>query len=295
MLFLAFNPLQPIITGLTWVLDYIHHFIPSLGWSLIVFAGLVRLAFWPLASMQFKSMAEMQKVQPLLKALQAKHKGNPQMLQQEQMALYKEHGVNPFASCLPLLLQMPILFSLYWAIIARSDQFKSEHFLWIGSAFGEHLPKVAGASVIAANLFAPDYIFLALYVVSMYFSVRFGSPPSTDPQAAQTQKIMSFMSPVFIAWFGHNWSSALIVYWFAANLFTMAQQVYFFRKFGLYGGKNAAVVATPPDSGSMKTVRAKTPASKSNLAEGDGTSLPGGKTASKNASNGSRSKRRAKR
>jgi len=295
VLFLAFNPLQPIITALTWVLDYIHHFIPSLGWSLIVFAGLVRLAFWPLASMQFKSMAEMQKVQPLLKALQAKYKGEPQKLQQEQMALYKEHGVNPFASCLPLLLQMPILFSLYWAIIARSDQFKSEHFLWIGSAVGEHLPKVGGAAIIAANLFAPDYIFLALYVISMYFSVRFGSPPSTDPQAAQTQKIMSFMSPVFIAWFGHNWSSALIVYWFAANLFTMAQQVYFFRKFGLYGAKTATAIGTVPDGGAMKTVKGKTTPVKSALADGDGTSPSGGQNASKTASNGSRSKRRAKR
>lgn len=291
MLFLAFNPLQPIITGLTWVLDYIHHFIPSLGWSLIVFAGLVRLAFTPLAAMQFKSMAEMQKVQPLLKALQVKHKGEPQKLQQEQMALYKEHGVNPFASCLPLLLQMPILFSLYWAIIARSDQFKSEHFLWIGSALSAQYPKI-----LAANLFAPDYIFLGLYVVSMYFSVRFGSPPSTDPQAAQTQKIMSFMSPVFIAWFGHNWSSALIVYWFSANLFTMAQQVYFFRKFGLYGAKNAALA---PVGGALKTVKANGSTVKNVTppAEGDGKSLASGKNGSqsKNASNGSRSKRRAKR
>jgi len=289
VLFLALNPLQPIISALSWVLDQIHHVIPSLGWSLIVFAGLVRLAFWPLASMQFKSMAEMQKVQPLLKALQAKYKGEPQKLQQEQMALYKEHGVNPFASCLPLLLQMPILFSLYWAIIARSDQFKSEHFLWIGSSLSAQFPKI-----FAANLFAPDYVFLGLYVISMYFSVRFGSPPSTDPQAAQTQKIMSFMSPVFIAWFGHNWSSALIVYWFAANLFTMAQQVYFFRKFGLYGAKNAAAIATSPGGGAMKTVKGKTIPAKS-VADGDGTSLLGGKTASKNASNGSRSKRRAKR
>ena len=291
MLFLAFNPLQPIITALTAGLDFIHHYIPSLGWSLIVFAGLVRLAFWPLASMQFKSMAEMQKVQPLLKALQAKYKGEPQKLQQEQMALYKEHGVNPFASCLPLLLQMPILFSLYWAIIARSDQFKSEHFLWIGSALSDRFPKI-----LAANLFAPDYIFLGLYVISMYFSVRFGSPPSTDPQAAQTQKIMSFMSPVFIAWFGHNWSSALIIYWFSANLFTMAQQVYFFRKFGLYGAKNAAVAI--PAGGAMKTVKGRTTLKNAALvADGDGTPAPDGKNGSqsKSASNGSRSKRRAKR
>ena len=73
--------------------------------------------------MQYKSMAEMQQIQPMVKALQAKLKSDPQKMNQEVMALYKEHNVNPFASCLPLLVQLPILFSLYWAIIAEKPVF----------------------------------------------------------------------------------------------------------------------------------------------------------------------------
>jgi YidC/Oxa1 family membrane protein insertase len=242
---LPFNPLQPVVALLTQVLHGIHNVIPSYGWSLIALAFLVRLAFWPLASAQFKSTAEMQRVAPLLKKLQARHKGDPQALQAETMALYKEHGVNPFAGCLPLLLQMPILFSIYWVITAPAQQqlFKGEHWAWIGSGLAEHFPKI-----FATDLTRPDYLLLGLYIISMYLSVRFGSPPSSDPQQAQTQKIMAIMSPAMIAWFGRGWPSAMLLYWFFVNLFTMAQTFYFFRKFkiGWFADKNAPPLELKP-------------------------------------------------
>ncbi len=120
MEFLAFaNPLEPVIHALTTIIVFIDGYVHNLGWSLILLALLIRLAFWPLVTMQYKSMAEMQQIQPMVKALQAKLKSDPQKMNQEVMALYKEHNVNPFASCLPLLVQLPILFSLYWAIIAE--------------------------------------------------------------------------------------------------------------------------------------------------------------------------------
>ncbi|HXP91892.1 MAG TPA: YidC/Oxa1 family membrane protein insertase [Candidatus Binatia bacterium] len=226
-MFLAFsNPLQPIVDALIQVIIALNGVIHNLGWSLIVLAALIRIAFLPLTFVQFKSMAEMQKIAPLLKGIQAKHKGDPQKINAETMALYKEHNVNPFASCLPLLLQMPILFSLYYAIIAEQKTFTNEKWLWIGGAFSHQFP-----NILATSLAAPDYVLLVLYVVSMYFSVRFGSPPSSDPQQAQTQKIMAFTSPLFIAWFGRSWPSALILYWLAINAFTMAQQYFMLRRF----------------------------------------------------------------
>ncbi len=238
-LLLAFNPLQPIINALVTVLLAIHHVIPSLGWSLIALALLVRLAFWPLAHMQFRSVAEMQRVQPLVKALQAKYKGDPPKLNAEMMALYKEHGVNPFAGCLPFALQLPILFSLYGAIISQQATFRGEHWGWIGSSLAAKFPHV-----LAASLADPDYLLLGLYIVSMYFSVRYGSPPATDPAQAQQQKIMAFMSPVFIAFIGRSWPSALILYWLSINIFTTAQQIYMFRRLGLTAGGKA--IAQPP-------------------------------------------------
>ncbi len=249
MEFLAFaNPLEPVIHALTTIIVFIDGYVHNLGWSLILLALLIRLAFWPLVTMQYKSMAEMQQIQPMVKALQAKLKSDPQKMNQEVMALYKEHNVNPFASCLPLLVQLPILFSLYWAIIAEKETFTKESWGWIGSPLSLNSPQIFGIHVLAPSLAQPDLILLALYIISMYFSVKFGSPPSPDPAQAQQQKIMAFMSPVFIAWFGRTWPSALILYWFSINIFTMAQQVFLMRRFrAKLAAKAAAAENAPKD------------------------------------------------
>ncbi len=250
---------DPLVNALGAVLTAIHTVIPSYGWSLIILALVVRLALWPLTAMQFRSMAEMQKVAPLIKQLQAKYKGDPQRLQQEQMALYKEHNVNPLAGCVPMLIQFPILIGLYWAIQGRIETFVNEHWLWIGSALSHKYPQM-----LATSLAVPDVVLLVLYVVSMYFTVRFGSPPSQDPQQAQTQKIMAFISPAMIAYFGfrYRWASALYIYWLATNVFTVAQQLYLFRRYGI--GHNAAPAeaasngvknVTPPDAQSRKALK----------------------------------------
>jgi YidC/Oxa1 family membrane protein insertase len=238
---LAFNPFEPITEAMLGLLNAIHSVIPSYGLTMILLALVVRVALWPLANQQFKSMAEMQKVQPLVKALQAKLKGNPQELQAQTMALYKEHGVNPLAGCFPMLIQLPILLGLFWAINSQLDKFSHEGFLWIGTPLSAHFP-----DIFATSLATLDLPLFVLYVISMYISVRYGSPPSTDPQQAQTQKIMAIVSPVMIAYFGwkYRWASALLIYWLALNVFTMSQQMWMYRKYGLLGGK-AAAPATP--------------------------------------------------
>jgi YidC/Oxa1 family membrane protein insertase len=242
--FLAANVFfDPIVHALGQVLTYIHMVIPSYGWALIALAFVVRVFLWPLSDMQFRSMAEMQKVQPLVKQLQAKFKNDAQGLNAATMALYKEHKVNPLAGCLPMLIQFPILIGLYWAIQGQISSFTHEHWLWIGSALSDRFPQV-----FATSLAVPDIFLLCLYVVSMYFTVRYGSPPSTDPQQAQTQKIMAFVSPAMIAFFGfkYRWASALYIYWLATNIFTVAQQYLMYRRHGLVGGGAAALAAAAP-------------------------------------------------
>ena len=276
---LAFNPIEPITQAMLGLLNAVHSVIPNYGLTMIVLAFIVRVALFPLAQQQFKSMAEMQKVQPLLKALQAKHKGNPQELQAQTMALYKEHGVNPLAGCFPMLIQLPILLGLFYAINSQIAEFQKQGFLWIGSGLAHQFP-----NVFATSLATLDMPLFALYVVSMYISVRYGSPPSSDPQQAQTQKIMSVMSPVMIAWFGwkYRWASALLIYWFSLNVFTMAQQGWMYRRYGLWGARTQPAEAA---------------------ADGAPEALPGGKNgaarkttpASKNGSSSGRSQRRSKR
>jgi len=215
--------LKPIVDVMTVILQQINGVTHSYAASLLIFALLITLVLWPLRRQQYKSMAEMQALAPHLKRLQQRYKSDPQKLQQEQMALYKEHGVNPMAGCLPLLIQMPILFSLYRAILSNEHAFGSAHFLWVGSPLSKDFPKI-----LATSLAAPDMVLLAMYVISMYFTVRFSSPV-TDPQQAQQQKIMALISPLMIAFIGRGWPSALILYWLAYNVFSTGQQIYLMR------------------------------------------------------------------
>ena len=171
----AFNVFQPITDAMLGVLNAIHSAVPSYALDMILLALVVRLALFPLAQQQFKSMAEMQKLQPLLKSLQAEHKGKPQELQAATMALYREHGVNPLAGCFPLLIQLPILLGLFYAINSQITNFKTAHFLWIGSPLSDHYPQI-----FATSLATLDMPLFVLYVVSMYISVRYGSPPSSE-------------------------------------------------------------------------------------------------------------------
>ena len=233
---------DPLVHALGGVLTAMHSVIPSYGWTLILLALLVRVVMWPLSDIQFRSMAEMQKIQPLVKQLQAKFKSDPQALNAATMALYKEHKVNPLAGCVPMLIQFPILIGLYWAINGEitkpNSAFATEHWLWIGSWVSDKW-----GSIFASSLAVPDVFLLVLYVISMYFTVRYGSPPSTDPQQAQTQKIMAIVSPAMIAFFGfkYRWASALYIYWLATNIFTVAQQYLMFRRYGLIGNKGPAL------------------------------------------------------
>ncbi|HEY5348890.1 MAG TPA: YidC/Oxa1 family membrane protein insertase [Candidatus Lustribacter sp.] len=246
----AFNFFEPVTNAMLGVLNAIHSVVPSYGLDMILLALVVRAALFPLAQQQFKSMAEMQKVQPLLKKLQADLKGKPQELQAATMALYKEHGVNPLAGCFPMVIQLPILLGLFYAINSQIDKFQHENFLWIGSPLSVHFPQI-----FATSLATLDMPLFLLYIASMYISVRYGSPPSSDPHQAQTQKLMAIVSPLMIAFFGfkYHWASALLIYWLVLNLLTMGQQFYMYRRYGLIGGKKTVaaepVVATPVGNG----------------------------------------------
>ena len=110
---IAFAPWQMLLDGIGWVLAAIYDAVPNYGLSIIILTLVIRLLLLPLGIKQIKSMQHMQAIQPKLKELQKKYKGNKQKIQEEQMRLYKEAGVNPLGGCLPLLLQFPILIAMY--------------------------------------------------------------------------------------------------------------------------------------------------------------------------------------
>ncbi|MBV9269751.1 MAG: YidC/Oxa1 family membrane protein insertase [Candidatus Eremiobacteraeota bacterium] len=113
--------------------------------------------------------------------------------------------------------------------------YRQQGWAWIGSSLSQHLPALPWLNFppLAANLAAPDVILLVLYMISMYFFSRYGTVPSTDPQQAQTQKMMALISPFMLGFLGtkYHWPSAMVLYWFAFNVFTMAQQFYLLRKY----------------------------------------------------------------
>ncbi|MBC5829140.1 MAG: membrane protein insertase YidC [Candidatus Eremiobacteraeota bacterium] len=226
------NPIEPIVQLLSSIIDVMAAHL-GYGWALVAFAALVRIVFWGLNTKQFKSTIEMQAIAPKLKAVQQQYKGDPQKVQQETMALYKEHKINPMASCLPLLVQMPILFSVFYAVKNNLSAYQNQHWLWINPAASAVSPHLRGSPIFGLSLAHTDVLLLVLYVASMYFSVRYSSMPATDPAQAQTQKMMAIISPAMIAYLGfqYQWPSALILYWLSFNVFTMAQQLYLLRKY----------------------------------------------------------------
>ena len=110
---IAFAPWQALLEGLGWVVGQIYELIPSYGVTIIVLTILIRVVLLPLGIRQVRSMQHMQIIQPKVKQIQQKFKGNKQRQQEEIMKLYKEYGVNPFSGCWPVLLQFPILIAMY--------------------------------------------------------------------------------------------------------------------------------------------------------------------------------------
>jgi len=113
---LAFAPWQQLLNGLGWCLAQIYSAVPNYALAIIILTVIIRLLLLPFGFKQIKSMQHMQALQPELKQLQKKYKNNKQKLQEEQMQLYREAGVNPLGGCLPLLLTLPFLFAMYAVI-----------------------------------------------------------------------------------------------------------------------------------------------------------------------------------
>lgn len=227
-LVLATSWLDPIVNAIALVVNWINIPVHNLGWSLIIFAFLFRLAFWPLNTAQFKSMIAMNKVGPKLKILKEKYKDDAQRMQKEQMELFKREGANPLAGCWPILVQYPIIIGVLYAVLNNRKLYESQHWGWIGSALSQHYP-----AILATSLAKPDVVLLVVYAASLYVSMRYTTMPPTDPAQAQQMKIMQIISPLMLGFFGfkYQWPSAMVLYWLAVNVFTMAQQLFLLRQF----------------------------------------------------------------
>lgn len=195
-----------------WVLNAFNDFIPNYGVAIILLTILVRLLFWPLTHKSTVGMKKMQEIQPLLKELQAKYKDNPQRMQQETFALYREHKVNPMSSCLPMLVQIPVFIALF-NVLRSAVELRYAPFLWIGDLSEPEA------------LFASWFPFGGLNILPILMALTMGLQSALTPSAGdpKQQKMMAIMMPVMMLVMFYNFPSALSLYWTLSQAVSIAQ------------------------------------------------------------------------
>ena len=197
---------------LVWVLNLFNDWIPNYGVAIILLTILVRLVFWPLTHKSTVGMKKLQEIQPLMKEIQAKFKDNPQRMQQETWALYREHKVNPMSSCLPMLIQIPVFIALF-NVLRSAVELRYAPFLWI-SDLSE--PEA---------LFSSWFPFGGLNLLPILMAVSTGLQSAFTPSTGDKnqQRMMMVFMPLMMLVMFYSFPSALSLYWFLSNLFSIVQ------------------------------------------------------------------------
>ena len=216
---LAWGPLNYLARFLQWLLNMFYSLCGSYGISIILLTLLVRTVFYPITARGNESMKKMQKVQPKFKELREKYKDNPQLLNQKMSELYRQEGVNPFAGCLPILLQIPIFFALY-AMLDNVIALRHVSFLWCKNLAAADtvcsIPLYFDLPLIGNHIPVNPLVLTmtALMVVQQRMT-----PMAMDP----AQKKMMALMPVFMLIFLYDLPSGLTLYWTVSNIFSIAQ------------------------------------------------------------------------
>ncbi len=199
-----------------YMLLHLHGMVGNYGVAIILMTIFIRLLLWPLTAKAAQSSKKMQKLQGPLQELREKYKDNQEKLNREMMKLWKEHGVNPFAGCFPIVIQLPIFISFFYMLRSASE-LRFEGFLWVRDL---SLPDTI--ATIGGFPFNPLPLVMT---VSMYYQMRM-TPMNVDP--AQ-QKIFRMMPFIFL-FICYQFSSGLVLYWTMSNFFSILQQYLTNRK-----------------------------------------------------------------
>ncbi|NPA90469.1 MAG: YidC/Oxa1 family membrane protein insertase [Chloroflexi bacterium] len=225
----------------------------SYGFAIIAVTLFLRLLMLPLTLKSMSSMRRMQELQPQLDALKKKYKNDQQKLLQAQQALYREAGVNPLGGCLPMLIQMPILFGFYYAVreLAQSGKLVNQPFFWIpdlafpdvsqGLSWLWPLPPSVGWETAIRYLILPILLVITQILTQKLSTSQ--SSTSDNPQAKAMNQMMWLMSFMFF-YITLTVPSALTLYWVTSNILGLLQQLYVNRFMSLEKGKGTAVQAT---------------------------------------------------
>ena len=207
---IVFSPLTPLEDILRHALNWLHATIGlPWAWSIVVLTVLVRIALVPLTVRQIHSMQSMQAHMPEMKAIQQKYKQDKKRQQEELMKFYRENKINPAASCLPILFQIPIFFALYFVLRNFSHHPPKGSLSWL-----HIVPNIADH----ANAHWSGYLLLVIYAASQVSSTYFMSATMD-----KTQRYLMMALPIFFITFLLRFPMGLVIYWVTTNLWTVGQ------------------------------------------------------------------------
>ena len=198
---------RPFAIGILWIFVQLHKVLFNYGIVIIVFSLLMKFVFWPLTRKSSTSMLKMKEMQPKLQELKAKFKNEPQKLNAETMRLYKEYGVNPFSSCLPLLIQLPVFWAMF-SVLQNSIELRAAGFVfWI------------------TDLSQKDqfYVLPIIMGAAMFIQQKM---TITDPK----QKMLAYIMPVVFVFLFASWPSGLVLYWTMFSVIGIFEQLIILRR-----------------------------------------------------------------
>ncbi len=213
--------------SILWLMVWMERFIPNYGIVIIILSLLTKLLFYRLTHKSFKAMKDMQRIQPKLKEIQEKHKGDRDRQNKEVMKLYKEAGVNPLGGCLPLLLQMPVFFALY-SVLSNTIELRNAPFVsWINDL---SMPDTLFRWSPAIPMIGSEFHLLPILMGgAMFYQSKMGGSPTGDAVPAAQTKMMTYLMPVIMTVFFYTMPSGLVLYWLVNNVASIVQQ-YFVQK-----------------------------------------------------------------
>jgi len=224
---------QPMYNALVFLVDILPG--GSVGLAVIILTLLVKFILFPLSQKSVMTQVKMRKIEPELKKIKELHKNNQQEMTKKTMELYKQEGVNPFSGCFLLLLQLPVIFALYYVFMAGLKFDSSILYSFVS------LPVALNSVFLGIDLAKKSLILAILAGISQYYQIRLSLPAlpqktSKEPLSFQEEFAknmnvqMKYIFPVLVIFISYSISSAIALYWIISNLFAIGQELYVRRK-----------------------------------------------------------------
>lgn len=188
---------------LYWLLDNIHDFVGNWGWSIVLLTLLIKIAFYKLSAISYRSMANMRRVQPQMQQIRERHSDDRQKMNQALMDLYRKEKINPLGGCLPILVQIPVFIALYWVLLESVELRHAPFILWINDLSSRD----------------PYFVLPVLMGLTMFLQMQL-NPAPMDPIQKRVMQVLPFLFTGFFMLF----PAGLVLYWLSNNILSIGQQ-----------------------------------------------------------------------